>query len=461
RTGPGRALRLYGKRDHDARPEHHAPEIERLDLAGTVLELRAAGIDPAQLPWLDPPPPSSLGTAEQLLRRLGCIDGAITDLGRACARFPLHPRLSRLVLEASRRGFGADGCTLAAFLSENEARAVDVLELLDQPRSRRVEQARAQLQRSLPEDGPQKGSRDEAIRISVLSGFPDRVARRRGDELLLASGGAAQIAHDAPQKGLLVAVDAEEQRDRGRSRVVVRLACAIEAEWLLDDVREETQLVWDPSRGRAFAVRRLLHDQLVLEESRGAPQDAAAAAEMLFQHASFDRARIDELVARAAAVAQHCPESGVRAPSEEEIQRALRRACEGLASLEDLRGIDLAAAIFPPAARAALDRLAPGEVALASGRKLRVEYAPGQPPSVRSRLQDFFGMSRGPAICDGRLPLVLHLLAPNGRAQQVTQDLAGFWQRHYPAVRRELMRRYPRHAWPDDGATASPPAPRR
>ena len=52
------------------------------------------------------------------------------------------------------------------------------------------------------------------------------------------------------------------------------------------------------------------------------------------------------------------------------------------------------------------------------------------------------------------MPLVLHLLAPNGRAQQVTSDLAGFWSRHYPAIRKELMRRYPRHSWPEDGATA-------
>ena len=107
----------------------------------------------------------------------------------------------------------------------------------------------------------------------------------------------------------------------------------------------------------------------------------------------------------------------------------------------------------------ALDRLAPEFVALPSGRKLKVEYAEGQPPAVRSRLQDFFGLAKGPAICNGRLPLTLHLLAPNGRAQQVTQDLAGFWERHYPAVRRELMRKYPRHPWPENGATATPPAP--
>jgi ATP-dependent helicase HrpB len=75
-------------------------------------------------------------------------------------------------------------------------------------------------------------------------------------------------------------------------------------------------------------------------------------------------------------------------------------------------------------------------------------------------MQDFFGMKAGPVICAGRVPLVVHLLAPNGRAVQVTRDLAGFWRTHYPAIRRELSRKYPRHPWPEDGATAVPPPPR-
>jgi ATP-dependent helicase HrpB len=70
-------------------------------------------------------------------------------------------------------------------------------------------------------------------------------------------------------------------------------------------------------------------------------------------------------------------------------------------------------------------------------------------------------MAQGPAVAGGRVPVVLHLLAPNGRAQQVTTDLAGFWDRHYPALRRELSRRYPRHAWPEDPRTAAPPPARR
>src|SRR5581483_8120838 len=108
RLGPGRALRLYTRHDFDSRPDHHPPEIERLDLAGTVLDLRAAGLDPEALPWLDPPPPAALQLASALLLRIGALDetGQATELGRACARLPLHPRLSRLIVEACRHGHG-------------------------------------------------------------------------------------------------------------------------------------------------------------------------------------------------------------------------------------------------------------------------------------------------------------------------------------------------------------------
>jgi ATP-dependent helicase HrpB len=91
---------------------------------------------------------------------------------------------------------------------------------------------------------------------------------------------------------------------------------------------------------------------------------------------------------------------------------------------------------------------------------VKIHYEAGRPPWIESRLQDFFGLAQGPAVAGGRVPLVLHLLAPNGRAVQVTTDLAGFWERHYPALRRELGRRYPRHSWPEDPLRASPPPPR-
>jgi ATP-dependent helicase HrpB len=79
-----------------------------------------------------------------------------------------------------------------------------------------------------------------------------------------------------------------------------------------------------------------------------------------------------------------------------------------------------------------------------------VNYESEKPPWIASRLQDFFGMKDGPTVAGGRVRLVLHLLAPSQRPVQLTTDLSGFWERHYPQVRRELSRRYPRHAWPQD-----------
>ena len=115
---------------------------------------------------------------------------------------------------------------------------------------------------------------------------------------------------------------------------------------------------------------------------------------------------------------------------------------------------------LPPEAQRLLRTLAPERVTLPGGRGVAVNYAADQPPWIESRLQDFFGMRAGPAVGGGRVPLTLHLLAPNGRAVQVTRDLANFWKQHYPPLRRELGRRYPRHAWPEDGATATPPPPK-
>src|SRR5882724_4440004 len=283
RLGPGRALRLYTRHDLDTRPEHHPPEVERLDLAGTVLELRAAGLQPERLPWLDPPPPGALQAAGELLRKLGAVDarGEVTAVGRACALLPVHPRLARLLVESARRGYREEGCTAAVLLSERAvpregpaptgpSDVVDLVDRTDQRRLPRIAQARAQLLRLAPANAARSGTRDEAVQISVLAGFPDRVAKRRGADVLLASGGAAQLAPESAvrEADLLVAVDAEERRTGGRSRVLVRLASAIEPEWLLDlhpeALREETELVWEPARERAEAVSRLLYDRLVL-----------------------------------------------------------------------------------------------------------------------------------------------------------------------------------------------------
>jgi ATP-dependent helicase HrpB len=145
------------------------------------------------------------------------------------------------------------------------------------------------------------------------------------------------------------------------------------------------------------------------------------------------------------------------------LDAALSQATENATSFAELDALDLGGLVLSGLSgdvRRLLEVEAPERVRLAGGRNVDVHYELGKPPWIESRLQDFFGSADGPRILGGSLPLTLHLCAPNQRAVQVTSDLAGFWQRHYPTIRRELMRRYPRHAWPEDGRTAAPPPPK-
>jgi ATP-dependent helicase HrpB len=139
------------------------------------------------------------------------------------------------------------------------------------------------------------------------------------------------------------------------------------------------------------------------------------------------------------------------------LEAALASLATGLRSFAELesvtRGSGLLRAIerqLPPGTRRLLEEIAPAAIRLPRGRQVPVHYEPNQAPWIASRLQDFFGMRETPAVARGAVPVVVHLLAPNQRPVQMTSDLAGFWQRLYPQVRKELSRRYPKHAWPEN-----------
>ena len=521
RTRPGRALRLYTKADFDARPDHETPEILRTDLSQTVLELAASGARAREVVWLDPPKADALSAAEELLGRLGALEasGGITEIGRRMLAFPLHPRQARMLVEAERRGVGDDGAVLAALVGERDLRAgaktrfdhggggprsldvateaSDLLGLLDRFREAEdagfaahairaigldqgavhaVERARKQLarivgQRSRSTKAPETPkAADEALLIAVLSGFPDRVARRKragSRDLALAQGSTAELAEtsavrDAPW---MVAVDAELVR----GKTLVRVASGIEPEWLIDlfedRIREVADLSFDDAKGAVVGGSKMLYDALAIAESPGFDRNDPKVADLLFERAKARGARslvasdsLSRWLARARFAASQ--DSSLRAPTEADVMHALRALCEGKTTLREVEDGDLLGTLRSEIGSfAKIDELAPERVKLASGRTAEIAYEEGKPPWIESFLQDFFGTKTNPHA--GRVPIVLHLLAPNKRAVQVTTDLAGFWERHYPAIRRELMRKYPRHAWPEETAVAVPMKPPR
>jgi ATP-dependent helicase HrpB len=448
RTAPGRVLRLYTEEDYSRRPEQDAPEILRSDLSQLCLELRAMGIaHVSDIAWLDAPAEVAVERAESLLDRLG----ARGEMAQRLARYPLPPRLSRILVEAVERSVGEHGCVAVALLGAGvRAEKNDLLAAMDAQLDRRVLQHVAQLRRIARISGKKKHD-DVALLMSVLSGFPDRVARlRAGKQVLLSTGGSAELEGESPRYEFMVAVDAEDRKEKPLP--LIRMTARIEPEWLIDlfpdHVKDQSSVVWNRVAERVDAVSALLYDELMIQESRGAVPDPQAAAELLAQKAQeagierfVDVDDLNEFLGRVEF-------AGLAVP---DIPQALRELCVGLRSFAELKkaAVDLVSVLEQKIGARRFRELAPESIRLQKGRQTKVHYERGKPPWIASRLQDFFGMHDTPRIGPERTPLVVHLLAPNQRAVQTTTDLAGFWERLYPEVRRELMRRYPRHAWPE------------
>jgi ATP-dependent helicase HrpB len=451
RTAPGRVFRLWDERDR-LRPRRE-PEIARVDLLGPLLEVLAWGGDAASFEWFEAPPPAAVEAALRLLEALGAVEaGRLTAVGEAMHRFPLHPRLARVLVAT---GGGRRAALVCALLAERlpsrpaeTATDSDVLSLADHVRElpAGVRQAAAEIERLARSALPRIPPRDDdlSLRRALLHGFPDRLAQRRAPRsprLLLSSGPGAVLG---PESGveegeLLLALEVSWSGPEA----VVRVASRVEPEWALPDRREEAT-EWDAER----------------QEARGVVRECRGAITLAVRPARPDAARAAALVAEAWLA---------RGPDAEEEQLLRRlafagvavegaalalRACVGLTRLADVRLVS----VLDERERRALDRHAPADLPVPSGRRVRLDYRADGTVAAAVKLQELFGLAESPRLGPRGEAVLFELLAPSGRPVQATRDLRSFWTRTYPAVRRELRGRYPKHPWPEDPWTAPPTA---
>jgi ATP-dependent helicase HrpB len=270
----------------------------------------------------------------------------------------------------------------------------------------------------------------------------------RSEHLLLASGTGAMLARDSGVRGgeFLVALDVHEQSrasDRRPQLPLIRMASEVDRDWL-EPTGSEVVHRFDAASGRvrAFAIDR--YDALTLAE-RVIPADAEIAATLLAD-AWLERgpAAADAQLVRRLLFAGRLADLGA----------LVRAAAYGARSLDEIR---IASALDADVLRA-LDRDAPESIVVPSGRSVRLEYRADGTVSAAVKLQELFGLADTPTVGVRREPVLLSLLAPNGRPVQLTRDLRSFWDRTYPQVRKELRGRYPKHPWPDDPWTAPPTA---
>jgi len=448
RTAPGTCIRLYTEQDFLSRAERGTPEIISRELSGLVLQLRAMGIEQTNsLPWMTPPPPADLQRAETLLDELG----AKGDVAKRMADMPVHPRLARMMIEANQRNVVRKAARVAALLSSGDrVQTPDLIHAAERPLSPYAEKIARQLERNARNETHHW---ERGLAESILAAYPDRVAKRRkSEEYTVAGGISAKLSSPLPKPSeWIVAVDLDEMSER--STVMIRAACPIEPDWLLDyPVEAVDRYLWSREKERFEQESALVFHGLAIESSvnpRPATPEAASLLAAKIREAGWRRfldvEQTEALLARVA----FSKEQGIDVNFDEpRLLDQLAALAEGRSGFDQIRDAIKNGEWAPQLDHYLLDRVAPKTIPLHGKMSVKVNYVPGQIPWIESRLQDFWGMKETPKIADGKIAVLVHLLAPNRRPVQMTQDLGSFWAKLYPELKSALSRRYPKHQWP-------------
>jgi ATP-dependent RNA helicase HrpB len=508
RVTPGICYRLWTAHTQQALVPFTAPEILAADLAALALELALWGVnDAASLRWLDPPPVSSLNEGRLLLQAFGALDqsGVITRHGREMALFPLHPRLSNMLLTAKKEASAFLACDLGAILSERDllrssAAAsdrpatdndlFDRVEVLDRWRShgghqpgmagidvsvcRAVDKTSRHL-RQLLGSGEGRIPSTSAVARLLARAYPDRIARRResgSDRYLLVNGRGGRLSPRSALHDREYIVAAVMEGGEG-SEGAINMAAALNP----DDIRElfadtivrHRSVLWNRGEGRVVSREEERLGALVLSAVQVAPTAEELQNALLQGLAEAGLTALnwtepaEQFLARARFI-------GSLVQSEEwpnldrdhladTLPEWLGPWLMGVRSQADLERVDLLPPLKGLFSREQLSRIesgAPTCLTVPSGSRISLRYADHEPPVLEVKLQELFGLAETPTVAWGRVPVLLHLLSPARRPVQVTSDLRGFWNGAYREVRKELKGRYPKHPWPEDPWSAPP-----
>ncbi|TWU60826.1 ATP-dependent RNA helicase HrpB [Rubripirellula tenax] len=499
RTAPGVCHRLWPAAANTARRQLDTPEIARGDLSDAVLTLAAWGEkDVMAFPWLTAPPLDAVDQATELLRRLNAIDESrnVTETGHRMIRLPLHPRMSRFMIEAAHDSIVPDAAIVAAILTERDPFrgrmrpvvthlvACDISDRLEcmkrfrngdssavenAPAARQILRVADQIKRMVDRSDaqPSRVVSDHPIQAALLAAYPDRVARRRkpGDArgLMVGGRGVKLDPGSACRDGdLFLCIDVD---GRG-TEASVRAATTIDERWL--DKRlmlEIDEPFFNPTLAAVVARRRRYFDDLMLSESPIKCEPSAEVAALLARHAALNLENVfpakDKDIAafidRVRFLTEHMPELELLPMDDAGVRDVLEQLCQSRTSIKELKTapwLDHLKSRYDWQTLQSIEQYAPAKMKVPSGNSITVHYAADRRPWMEVRIQELFGWSTTPKIAGGRIPLQLHLLGPNYRPQQITEDLQNFWNETYAHVRKELRRRYPKHHWPDDPTEA-------
>ncbi|MEQ6278540.1 ATP-dependent helicase HrpB [Kluyvera huaxiensis] len=476
RLEPGVCVHLLAKEQAERAAAQSDAEILQSDLSSLLLELLQWGcVDPAQLSWLDQPPTINLAAARRLLTQLAALaDDRLTAKGQKMATLGNDPRLAAMLVAAQTDDEVATAARLAAILEEPpRGTNHDLLQAFSRPQGQ-WQQRSQQLCKRLNRRAGQPDS--DAIPALLAQGFPDRIARRRGQEgrYQLANGmGAMLDADDALNRHEWLIAPLLLQGNAAPDARILQ-ACALDIDALTARcpslLQQSDTIEWDDTQGTLKALRRSQIGQLTLSV-----RPLAKLSESELHQAMLTGIRekglsvlnwtsaAQQLRLRLQCAAQWLPEEAWPAVDDatllDELETWLLPHMTGVHSLRGLKSVDIYQALrdrLPWSLQQRLESSLPTHYTVPTGSQIAIRYDEDNPPALAVRMQEMFGEASTPTIAQGRVALVLELLSPAQRPLQITRDLSAFWQGAYREVQKEMKGRYPKHVWPDDPANTAP-----
>lgn len=478
RQGPGTAYRLWEEAATGGLIAFDPPEILESDLTSLLLDCAIWGeMEPANLPWLDPPPPAAVAEARKKLTLMGGLDpkGGVTEHGRALAELPLPPQLAHMLVRAAEKGQADRAAQVALLLQERGlgGRSEDIeqrLERLGRERGGRTDAARKMAAR-WADRARNMADVEETEPLSVGAllalAFPERVCRRRGgdDADWQSAGGRAfrlDPASPLARESWLAVADVQGAASGARILSAAALTMSEIETLFAEEITARAYVDYDRTADRVVARRekRLGAIRLSAGQDSEPSTDAMAqalldavrnhglalppwsdASRMLRQRAAYagldqlsDRALVGDLDVWLAPLL-----TGKRRLKDIDA-RGLGQALETLLGWDSLKKVE---------------RLAPSHFTSPAGTRHAIDYAAEAGPTVELRVQALFGLDSHPTVGSGNVPLILSLTSPAGRPIQTTRDLPGFWRGSWGDVRKDMRGRYPKHHWPEDPASAA------
>ncbi len=485
RLGPGVSYRIWSKEEEKHFLKTTKPEILETDLSQFLLEVGSWGSTVEELKLLDRPSESSISRSKALLRELNLLDdsGKVTDLGKQVTKLPLHPRLGYMVISSLKLELLYLAALLVSILNEKNLfsvghssyRQADLTlqmdEFLKNPNSYHARRIKISAEEIFKIASNGKQIDFDNMNLSDLGlllsfAYPDRIAKireKKSRRYKLSSGkGAVLREHDSLEQSEFLVVS---ELDGDNKEALIFSASKITLEQILNfhknKISENKNAYLDEKTGRISVFLEKKLGELVLESRK--IQDAVTSELLLsvWKNYIYEKGLLilpwSEEAENFRKRSEFLRLQGEDLPSldMDDLSSNLEWILPFVGSIRkvsDLKKLDLLSilrSLYSYQKLQLLEKEAPERWEVPSGSKIKLDY--GEREVILSvKIQELFGLLETPKIARGKFPLTLELLSPSKRPIQITKDLAGFWDRTYIEVKKELAGRYPKHPWPDN-----------